>query len=68
MSKNSKLKNKKKVDQKTFLWFELTQSKILQFSNEKRIEEIILSYNILIELYVMINKFRLIWYLNVSKS
>lgn len=68
MSKNSKFKKKKKVDQKTFLWFELTQSKILQFSNEKRIEEIILSYNILIEFYVMINKFRLIWYLNVSKS
>lgn len=38
------------------------------FYSQLKIEEIILSYNILIELYVMINKFSLILYLRVSKS
>jgi len=37
--------------------FKLSQSKIFQLSAKKRIKEIIFSYNILMEFYIMINKF-----------
>lgn len=55
---------RKKGRQKKY-FFEPNQSKQKSFNSHKRIEEIILSYisyNILIELYVMINKSSLILY------
>lgn len=60
------MKKKSKVDKKNFL--EPTQSKQKSFYSRVRIEEIILSYNILIEFYVMINKLSCILHLHVSKS
>lgn len=57
---------KGKLRQTKQYFFELTQSK-KGFNSYKRIEEIILLYNILIELYVMINKIGLILYPDVPK-
>lgn len=56
----------RKIRQTKQYFFELTQPKA--FNSYKRIEDIILSYNILIEFYVMINKFGLILYPYVQKS
>lgn len=49
---------------KSFLFFELSQIQNLSFHSQMRIQGILVSYNILIEFYVMINNF-FILYLHV---
>lgn len=58
------MKKGKKIRQtKQYFFTSLNSPNQKAFNSYKRIEEIILSYNILIEFYVMINKFGLILYL-----